>query len=225
MCCLFSGVQIQQTILYRAILYKLYSLHRISSIRAAYLFTMIPNTMSLSVLYRVLLLSFAAVAIGGCSQEEKMFELRFPVDTGITFQNKLTSNDSINLLNFEYFYNGGGVAVGDVNNDGLQDVYFTGNMVSGKLYLNEGDLKFEDITEQAKVETMNWATGASMVDINSDGLLDIYVCMSGYKDPDRRKNLLFINQGLNADKKPQFKEEAEKIWPGRYRLLFSGCVF
>lgn len=139
-----------------------------------------------------------------------MFELRFPVDTGITFQNKLTSNDSINLLNFEYFYNGGGVAVGDVNNDGLQDVYFTGNMVSGKLYLNEGDLKFEDITEQAKVETMNWATGASMVDINSDGLLDIYVCMSGYKDPDRRKNLLFINQGLNADKKPQFKEEAEK---------------
>lgn len=171
---------------------------------------MISNTISLSVLYRVLLLPFVAVAIGGCSQEEKMFELQFPVDTGITFQNKLTSNDSINLLNFEYFYNGGGVAVGDLNNDGLQDVYFTGNMVSGKLYLNKGDFKFEDITQQAGAETANWATGASMVDINSDGLLDIYVCMSGYKDPARRKNLLFINKGTGADNAPRFEEEAEK---------------
>ncbi|MCC9165475.1 VCBS repeat-containing protein [Pontibacter sp. XAAS-A31] len=138
-----------------------------------------------------------------------MFELKSSSDTGITFQNKLTSNDSINLLNFEYFYNGGGVAVGDVNNDGLQDIFFTGNMVPSRLYLNKGDMKFEDVTQQANVETANWATGASMVDINNDGLLDIYVCMSGYKDPNRRKNLLFINKGLNEDKMPLFEEEAE----------------
>ncbi|WP_345158979.1 VCBS repeat-containing protein [Pontibacter saemangeumensis] len=151
-----------------------------------------------------------AVAFAGCGQEEKLFELRYPAETGITFKNQLTSNDSINLLNFEYFYNGGGVAVGDLNNDGLPDLYFTGNMVSGKLYLNKGKFKFEDITEQAGVETSNWATGASIVDINNDGLLDIYICMSGYKAANRRKNLLFINKGIGADKTPKFEEEAEK---------------
>ncbi|GAB3533594.1 VCBS repeat-containing protein [Pontibacter brevis] len=139
-----------------------------------------------------------------------MFELKSPDDTGITFENTLTSNDSINLLNFEYFYNGGGVAVGDLNNDGLQDVFFTGNMVSAKLYLNKGNLEFKDVTQQAGVETSNWATGASIVDINNDGLLDVYVCMSGYKDPDRRRNLLFINKGTGADNSPLFEEEAEK---------------
>ncbi|PRY16354.1 VCBS repeat protein [Pontibacter ummariensis] len=139
-----------------------------------------------------------------------MFELKSPSDTGIIFRNTLTSNDSINLLNFEYFYNGGGVAVGDVNNDGLQDIFFTGNMVSSKLYLNKGELKFEDVTQQAGVETGSWATGASIVDINNDGLLDIYVCVSGYKDPQRRKNLLFVNKGMDAGNQPRFEEEAEK---------------
>jgi hypothetical protein len=169
-----------------------------------------PHIPRFSFLLRLLQFSFVVVGFAGCDQENKMFELKSSAHTGITFQNKLISNDSINLLNFEYFYNGGGVAVGDVNNDGLQDVFFTGNMVSGKLYLNKGDLKFEDVTKQAGVETSNWATGASIVDINNDGLLDLYVCMSGYKDPSRRKNLLYINKGIGADNTPQFEEEAEK---------------
>ncbi|RDV15075.1 RNA-binding protein [Pontibacter diazotrophicus] len=169
------------------------------------------NFLRLPILLKALTFSFAVIGFGSCSQEEKMFELKSSADTGIAFQNTLTSNDSINLLNFEYFYNGGGVAVGDLNNDGLQDVFFTGNMVSAKLYLNKGNLKFEDITQQAGVETASWATGASMVDINNDGLLDIYVCMSGYKDPNRRKNLLFINKGMGTDNNPLFEEEAEKF--------------
>ncbi|WP_377482883.1 VCBS repeat-containing protein [Pontibacter toksunensis] len=171
---------------------------------------MIPNTTTIPVLLKMIAIFVAIAAFASCKQEETMFELKSSADTGITFTNTLVSNDSINVMNFEYFYNGGGVAVGDVNNDGLQDVYFTGNMVSGKLYLNKGDLQFEDITKQAGVETTNWATGASVVDINNDGLLDIYVCMSGYKDPERRKNLLFINKGIGADNTPVFEEEAEK---------------
>ncbi|WP_161888912.1 VCBS repeat-containing protein [Pontibacter russatus] len=165
---------------------------------------------SISDLVRAILIFLVAVAFTGCGQEESMFELRYPSETGITFKNQLTSNDSINLLNFEYFYNGGGVAVGDLNNDGLPDIYFTGNMVSGRLYLNKGKFEFEDITQQAGVETSDWATGASIVDINNDGLLDIYVCMSGYKDDRRRKNLLYINKGIGAGNAPKFVEEAEK---------------
>lgn len=115
--------------------------------------------------------------------------------TGVKFQNKLKEDQSSNILTYEYFYNGGGVAVGDINNDGLDDIFFTGNMTSNRLFLNEGDFKFSDITKSAGVGGREaWTTGTSMVDINADGFLDIYVCYSGKGAPESRKNQLFINQ-------------------------------
>lgn len=114
--------------------------------------------------------------------------------TGIEFKNILKENETANVLNYTYFYNGGGIAIGDINNDDLPDVLFTGNMVGNRLYLNKGDLLFEDITAKSKVaEKQGWCTGAVMVDINNDGWLDIYICRSADTDPVRRRNLLFIN--------------------------------
>ncbi|MBW3466489.1 VCBS repeat-containing protein [Arthrospiribacter ruber] len=116
--------------------------------------------------------------------------------SGVSFNNKLTEDKSNNILTYEYFYNGGGVAVGDFNNDGLEDIFFTGNMTENKLYLNLGDFKFRDITKSAGVGgKKSWTTGVSVVDINGDGLLDIYVCYSGNGNLDSRRNELFINQG------------------------------
>lgn len=124
------------------------------------------------------------------------FEKVVPRKSGIRFQNNLKEDRNTNILTYEYFYNGGGVAIGDINNDGLEDIYFTGNMVSNKLYLNQGDFKFKDISKQAGVEGKDaWTTGVTMVDINGDGFLDIYVCYSGKGDPDKRRNQLFVNQG------------------------------
>jgi hypothetical protein len=113
---------------------------------------------------------------------------------------------------YEYFYNGGGVAIGDVNGDSLQDIYFSGNMVSNKLYLNKGNMQFEDITSQSGAGSRNgpWKTGVTMADVNGDGLLDIYVCFSGNLRPERRRNELYINQGTDARGIPRFAEQAEK---------------
>ena len=131
--------------------------------------------------------------------------------TGIYFDNRIVENDSINPLDLEFLYNGGGVAVGDFNNDGRPDLYFTGSLVSNKLYLNKGGLQFTDITAAAGVTGNNeWCNGASVVDINNDGWPDIYVCATIYKDPARRVNLLYINQGLNKDSIPTFREMARE---------------
>jgi enediyne biosynthesis protein E4 len=116
--------------------------------------------------------------------------------TGIKFQNTLIENERDNILTYEYFYNGGAVAAGDINNDGLVDLYFTANQGENKLYLNKGNFQFEDITAHAGVSAANgWRTGVSMADVNGDGLLDIYVCRSGDLHPLFRTNLLFINNG------------------------------
>ncbi|WP_018613433.1 VCBS repeat-containing protein [Segetibacter koreensis] len=126
--------------------------------------------------------------------------------TGIKFQNTLFEDGPLNVANYIYFYNGSGVSIGDINNDGLQDILFTGNMVRNRLYLNKGNFEFEDITQKSGVaEKQGWCTGATMVDINGDGKLDIYICRSADINPRMRKNLLFINNGNLT-----FSEKAEE---------------
>ena len=131
--------------------------------------------------------------------------------SGITFNNAVDENYNKNYFDrFAYVYNGAGVAVGDINNDGLQDIYFTGNEVENKLYLNQGGMKFKDITQSAGVDGgKGWDNGVTMVDINNDGLLDIYVCKGGFEDTDEeRRNLLYVNQGP-ADGGVTFRDEAK----------------
>ena len=126
----------------------------------------------------------------------KVFDLLDASDTGIDFYNNLTYNNDFNVYKYRNFYNGGGVSIGDVNNDNLPDIYFTANQQSNKLYLNQGNFKFIDITEKAGVQgTKPWSTGVTMVDINADGLLDIYVCNSGDLEGENKQNELFINNG------------------------------
>ncbi|HEU4904395.1 MAG TPA: FG-GAP-like repeat-containing protein, partial [Flavisolibacter sp.] len=129
--------------------------------------------------------------------------------TGIHFNNKIVENDSINPIDLTNIYNGGGVGVGDFNNDGLQDVYFTGNLVSNELYLNKGGMRFRDITKEAGVEGKGrWSRGVAVVDINNDGWQDMYVCATMINDPLKRQNLLYVNEGANKDGVPRFKEMA-----------------
>lgn len=126
-----------------------------------------------------------------------LFSLLEPSKTNVLFSNNLTENETSNPFKYEYFYNGSGVAIGDINNDGLPDLYFTGNMVDDKLYLNKGNLEFEDITEKALgKQNKVWHTGTTMADVNGDGLLDIYVCRGGdVKNYPNQTNLLYINNG------------------------------
>ena len=130
-----------------------------------------------------------------CSKEKTLFEKLSPEQSGITFTNQVTESEKENILSYEYFYNGGGVASGDFNNDGLVDLYFSGNQVENKLYLNKGKLRFEDITQKSGTagRKEGWKTGISLVDINADGWLDIYVCYSGLRDSTLRRNQLFVN--------------------------------
>lgn len=139
--------------------------------------------------------------------QQAMFQELGSDQTNITFSNTIMSNDSVNVETDSFLYNGAGVAVGDINNDGLTDIFFSGNMVSSRLYLNQGDMRFLDITESAGLETSKRVTGASFIDINSNGYLDIYLSVSGYpwSTPDERENLLFINNGDST-----FTEAASK---------------
>jgi enediyne biosynthesis protein E4 len=134
------------------------------------------------------------------SNEPALFTLLAPEKTHVDFQNTITEGLNTNVLMYEYFYNGGGVAVGDINNDGLDDIYFTSNMQTNRLYLNKGNMVFQDITAAAGVSGRDgpWKTGTTMADVNGDGLLDIYVCYSGNLSPEKRANQLFINQGSSS---------------------------
>jgi enediyne biosynthesis protein E4 len=143
-------------------------------------------------LHAAIFLLIVAVLVA-CNSHSKRFKLLPAAYTGVSFSNILSENDEFNVFDFEYVYNGGGVAIGDINNDGLEDIFFTGNTVSSRLYINTGNLKFKDITTSAGVETNRWATGVTMADVNADGWLDIYVCVSGHADSALRHNLLFIN--------------------------------
>lgn len=149
----------------------------------------------LRVIYFIIL---GAALVFSCSKktEQKLFEEQLSESTGIDFENTVIQDQENHVLNYPYYFNGGGVAVGDVNNDGLEDVYFSGNSVPNRLYLNKGNFKFEDITEKTGTGAAEgWKTGVSMVDVNLDGWIDIYVCRSAMGDSLLRKNLLFINNG------------------------------
>lgn len=165
--------------------------------------------------FQVLLIFPLLFGVIGCSSEKNKSNLLFKEikanESGISFENKLRFDAAFNIYTYRNFYNGGGVGLGDVNNDGLIDIYMTANMLPNKLFLNKGNFKFEDITATSKVAgTKAWSTGVSLADVNGDGLLDIYVCNSGDIKGDNKQNELFINQGNNAKGIPEFKEEAEK---------------
>src|SRR6185436_1855208 len=164
-------------------------------------------------LQRIQWLSLAAVLclIGGCKPKHGKFVRLESTNTHIDFTNTITEDDTINIFDFSNIYNGGGVGVGDFNNDSLQDLYFTGNMVPNKLYLNKGNFEFEDITAQSKTEGEGrWSRGVSVIDINNDNKLDIYVCATAKRDPLERINLLYVNQGNDKKNVPVFKEMAKE---------------
>ena len=151
-------------------------------------------------IYNRILIALLIVLNISCSSDkkesQKVFELLDESQTGIDFSNNLTFTNDFNVYKYRNFYNGGGVAIGDINNDGWPDIYFTSNQEQNKLYLNLGDFKFEDITDKAQVGGIKpWSTGATMVDINADGYLDIYVCNSGDINGENKQNELFINNG------------------------------
>ena len=147
--------------------------------------------------------------ISSCSNRQTLFKKLGASHTGIEFNNKIIENDSINPIDLTNIYNGGGIGVGDFNNDGLQDLYFTGNLVPNKLYLNKGDLQFKDVTKEAAAEGEGkWSRGVAVVDINNDGLLDLYICATILKDPEKRKNILYVNQGVDKNGVPHFKDMA-----------------
>ncbi|WP_276502231.1 VCBS repeat-containing protein [Terrimonas pollutisoli] len=160
-------------------------------------------------LFRLLVICLSIFCLSACENKHTLFDKISSSHSGIHFNNSITESDSINPMNVVNIYNGGGVGIGDFNNDGLQDIYLTGNQVSSKLYLNKGDFRFQDITDEAGTEgSGRWARGVAITDINNDGLMDIYICNTIYNDSLKRRNILYINQGINKKGIPQFKDKA-----------------
>ena len=168
------------------------------------------------------ILAVITVFVFSCSEKKInqpiLFEVLSSEQTGLSFSNKLTVTAEFNMFKYMYFYNGAGVGAGDFNNDGLTDLFFSANQGQNKLYLNKGNLKFEDVTAAAKIPQDNgWSTGVSVVDINNDGLLDIYVCRVGNYDILKSKNQFLICKGIDEKGVPYFSDEAPQLG-----LAFSG---
>lgn len=156
-----------------------------------------------------LLFVYGSILLVSCQTDSSLFSLLPSEKTGLVFNNEIVENDSINIISLEYVYNGGAVAVADFNNDGLTDIFFGGNRVSNKLFLNLGNLKFRDVSLESKIaESKKWHSGVAVVDINQDGLMDIYVCATISKDSLSRANILYVNQGLSKDGIPSFVDQA-----------------
>ncbi len=158
------------------------------------------------------ILLLVVLVFSACQWDSKKLFLPIPASTSqITFNNTLIENDSLSILDNEFFYNGAGLALGDLNQDGLLDVFFAGNQVDNQLYLNQGKMQFKNSTALSKVNKPNsliWSSGVNIVDINADGRLDIYVCNTLRNEDALRKNLLYINLGNDDNGVPQFKESA-----------------
>ncbi|MBC8110801.1 MAG: VCBS repeat-containing protein, partial [Verrucomicrobia bacterium] len=161
-----------------------------------------------NILLLLIFLSFWACKNKSKKPENVLFETMTAKQTGIDFTNNVIPKKDFNIFNYRNFFNGGGVAIGDVNNDGLPDIFLTSNFESNKLFLNKGNFKFEDVTQQAGVSQKKfWSTGVTFADVNADGFLDIYVCNSGSRD--ERGNQLYISQGIKNGV-PTFTEKAKE---------------
>jgi enediyne biosynthesis protein E4 len=183
----------------------------------------------------VVAVALAAVGIiylSGCKsngsyrdKKDILFESISSVNSGISFANNITTSDSFNLLTFEYIYIGGGVGIGDFNSDGLPDIFFVGNMVPSKLYLNKGSLKFEDITIPSGIKATGFPFGVSVADVNADGLPDIYLSVGGPVNKGEYKNELFINKGLDKNGIPKFKEMADEYGLAEPAITIQSVFF
>ncbi|TDB62290.1 VCBS repeat-containing protein [Arundinibacter roseus] len=156
----------------------------------------------------LVLVAVLAFFLASC-REKTLFTLLPASETGITFANRISENDTMNIIDFEYIYNGGGVGIADMNGDSLPDIIFSGNQVDSRIFLNKGGMKFTDISKEAGIGNLGrWCSGVSLVDINADGRMDIYLSATTFKTEAERRNLLFINQGNTAEGVPTFKEMA-----------------
>ncbi len=164
---------------------------------------------------------FLFFIINACNSKNNpapVFQVLDATKTGLDFNNKLTPTAEFNMFKYMYFYNGAGIGAGDFNNDGLIDLFFSSNQGQNKIYLNQGKLKFKDVTAEAQIpQDGGWSTGVSVVDINNDGLLDIYICRVGNFETLHSKNQLLICQGIDKNGVPFYKDEAHE-----YGLDFSG---
>jgi enediyne biosynthesis protein E4 len=178
--------------------------------------------------HKIISIFLLAVSLISCSKDDDhttLFQKVAADKHNIDFQNVLNENDTLNILTLEYIYNGGGVAISDFNNDGLSDVFLTGNIVPNKLYLNKGDFEFEDVSEAAGIgATDKWKSSVAVADINGDGWKDIYVCATILPDSASRENMLFIHKGLDADGKPVFEDQAS-AYGVNYAGHSSGAAF
>jgi hypothetical protein len=180
------------------------------------------------------LLFFLTLLCNVVRGQQPLFELLNSTQTGIDFSNPISEDEDQNVMSYEYFYNGGGVAVGDVNNDGWDDLFFTANMGSNRLYLNLGktkgmSLRFKDVTGSAgkglEGRKGGWKTGVTMADVNGDGFLDIYICYSGKGDDEKRRNQLFINQGIKSGSQVAFLEQAKEYGLDNFSYSTQAAFF